>query len=81
MIATAWITLAGTAGSLVDSLLGATTQAIYTCPCCQKETERFPLHTCGCRTTLKRGWSWLNNDFVNGFCTLAGGLIALIFQI
>ena len=32
------ITFAGFAGSLVDFLLGATKQAIYFCPACQKES-------------------------------------------
>lgn len=70
------ITFAGFAGSLVDSLLGATKQAIYFCPSCQKETEKYPLHTCGKLTRLKRGWDWLNNDWVNAACVLAGALFA-----
>jgi uncharacterized protein (TIGR00297 family) len=68
--------LAGVFGSLFDSWLGATVQAIYTCPACQKQTERHPRHTCGTPTRLERGWAWLNNDWVNFFCSLAGALAA-----
>jgi uncharacterized protein (TIGR00297 family) len=70
------ITLAGIAGSTFDSLLGATVQAIYFCPQCQKETERFPLHGCGACTTLQRGWRWLDNDWVNFACSFVGALAA-----
>ena len=77
------LTLAGLAGSLVDSLLGATLQAIYYCPACRKETERHPLHSCGTATRQVRGLRWLDNDWVNTLCTLAGAglavLMALIF--
>lgn len=70
------VTFAGVAGSLLDSLLGATSQAMYFCASCQKETEKHPLHGCGNPTRLTRGWAWLNNDWVNTFCTLTGSLIA-----
>jgi uncharacterized protein (TIGR00297 family) len=69
--------LGGLAGSLFDSWLGATVQTIYYCPTCEKETERFPRHTCGTQTRQVRGWSWLNNDWVNFACSLAGGVVAL----
>jgi uncharacterized protein (TIGR00297 family) len=63
------ITFAGLAGSLFDSLLGATVQAMYFCPTDQKETEKHPLHTCGTETIHIRGWKWLNNDWVNFACS------------
>lgn len=71
------ITLAGLAGSLFDSLLGATVQAMYFCPTDQKETEKHPLHMCGTETVQIRGWKWLDNDWVNFACSLFAVLIAL----
>lgn len=71
----------GMLGSLVDSFLGATLQAIYTCPACQKETERYPTHTCGTPTVQVRGLSWLNNDWVNLLCALSGAVGAVLLWI
>ncbi|MFH1085935.1 MAG: DUF92 domain-containing protein [Chloroflexota bacterium] len=62
--------LGGLAGSLTDSLLGATAQGVYYCEHCQQLTER-PAHACGERAQQVRGWAWLNNEVVN----LVGALV------
>ncbi len=68
--------LAGLLGSLFDSFLGATVQAIYFCDYCRKETERYPTHTCGNRTRQLRGWRWLDNDWVNFLSSVVGAAVA-----
>ena len=74
------IIASGLAGSLFDSLLGATVQAIYFCPKDQKETERHPLHLCGTETVHIRGWKWLTNDWVNFGCGVMGAVVILIIS-
>jgi uncharacterized protein (TIGR00297 family) len=74
-----WVTLAGLLGALFDSLLGATVQAIYYCPACEKETERHPSHSCGTETNQIRGWAWLSNDWVNFACGVFGVVFALSY--
>lgn len=69
------ITLGGTAAAAIDSLLGASVQAVYFCPACGQETEAHPRHSCGWRTEFQRGWRWLGNDQIN---LLAGGFGALV---
>jgi uncharacterized protein (TIGR00297 family) len=73
-----WGMLAGLAGSLFDSFLGATAQAIYWCPSCEKETERHPVHVCGKETQWLRGWRWLDNDLVNALSVAVGAAVAIV---
>jgi uncharacterized protein (TIGR00297 family) len=70
-------TAGGLAGSLFDSLLGASVQAIYWCDACGKETERR-IHRCGHETRQLRGWHWLGNDAVNFVASAAGALAAVM---
>jgi uncharacterized protein (TIGR00297 family) len=72
-----WVAVAlvgGMAGSLFDSVLGASVQAIYVCPQCKKETEKT-LHRCGTPTQHERGWRWLTNDWVNLISSAIGALV------
>lgn len=73
-------TTGGLAGSLFDSLLGATVQGVYYCDHCVKETES-KVHRCGQPTQLRRGWRWLNNDGVNFFCSVVGSLAAVLAAV
>jgi len=70
------VVVGGLAGSLVDSLLGATVQAIYWCETCAKETER-QVHRCGTATRRLRGLPWLGNDAVNFLASLTGAAVAI----
>jgi uncharacterized protein (TIGR00297 family) len=63
----------GVVGSLVDSLLGATVQAMYLSP--TGETEKRASRD-GTRYALLRGWRWMNNDMVNFLSSLTGGAAA-----
>jgi uncharacterized protein (TIGR00297 family) len=78
-----WLLLAalmgGLAGSLADSLLGATVQAIYQSP--SGETERRIARD-GTPNLALRGWRWMNNDLVNLLSSMLGGLVAVaVFRL
>lgn len=67
--------LGGMAGSLADSLLGATLQAIYR-TAAGRETEHRT-DSAGRALAGLRGWRWMNNDMVNLLSSIAGGVAAV----
>ena len=66
----------GLAGSLADSVLGATVQARRRCEACGVPTERG-VHACGRPTRHDGGVRWLDNDWVNLLSGAMGALAAL----
>lgn len=72
------ITIAGILGAMFDSLLGATIQAQYHCPSCEKITEKTE-HCGNTSLQLHRGYRWINNDVVNFACTATGAVLVLIY--
>jgi len=76
-----WIPLAATfgglAGSLVDSLLGATAQVVYHCDRCGERTE-MPEHRCGDRARRVRGIPWLSGDAIDLVAGLVGAAVTAL---
>ena len=68
------VTLGGFIGSLIDSILGATVQAVYYSEELEGETEKKEYN--GSQNLLIRGWSFVNNDLVN---FLSIGISSIIF--
>jgi uncharacterized protein (TIGR00297 family) len=81
-ITMSWTTVAvisavGLIGAFVDSYLGATVQAQFKCPTCDKITEKT--HHCNNETLpLISGHKLINNDIVNFANTAAGGLLGAL---
>jgi uncharacterized membrane protein len=74
------VIIGGVAGSLFDSFLGATVQAMYYSEKRQKETEK-PFERDGSTNRPIRGWRWLSNDWVNFIATLFGASIAITLYL
>ncbi len=73
------IAISGFAGSLIDSVLGASVQAKFICEVCDKPTER--INHCHQETRHVSGLLWLDNDWVNVAGSLSGGLIFILCYI
>lgn len=71
------VAVAGVAGMLVDSLLGATLQGKYECPACDARFERGNT-VCHEPVQLTTGRRWLDNDAVNFAATVVGACVAAI---
>lgn len=69
----------GVAGSLADSLVGATVQERRWCDRCDSATERR-VHHCGAPTRVTGGVRGARNDLVNLVCTLVGGMVAVLLS-
>ena len=70
----------GIAGSLTDSILGATAQSRRWCAQCGRETERT-IHTCGAMTEHRRGFRWLDNDGVNLLGSIGGAAAGALWLL
>lgn len=64
----------GIAGSIADSVLGATAQERRWCPSCDAPTERSN-HSCGTTSVHRGGIRGCNNDIVNLAGTIAGAVV------
>ena len=75
------VIIGGAAGSVFDSLLGATVQAQYYNAHLTKPTEKSCDEN-GIPHALISGWRWMNNDLVNFLASIAGaGITVLIASI
>jgi uncharacterized protein (TIGR00297 family) len=74
------IAVAGVAGALADSLLGATVQSVYTCSSCERRTESS--RHCGERGLISTGIPGFNTHWVNFACGCTGALVcALLIKV
>jgi uncharacterized protein (TIGR00297 family) len=75
--ALAAVAIAGCAGALADSAIGATLQERRWCDACARATERR-VHDCGAPTRRTGGLGVVDNDAVNFAATLTGAAVAAL---
>ncbi|WP_207732126.1 DUF92 domain-containing protein [Heliobacterium chlorum] len=73
-------TAGGLAGSLFDSLLGATVQAMYINPETGKETEKKVARN-GVKNRFSRGLPFMDNDLVNFVSSIFGAGVAVVISM
>jgi uncharacterized protein (TIGR00297 family) len=71
------VAIGGVAGSIADSVLGASLQRRNWCDACGVLTEMDP-HNCGTATRRAAGIPFLENDAVNLAATVTGSIVALL---
>jgi uncharacterized protein (TIGR00297 family) len=74
------VAIAGVAGSVLDSLLGATLQESFTCPICKITTESVE-HIPGHRSVHAGGLRGFNNDAVNVSSVLMAALATIAWLV
>lgn len=80
-VATFWpVAIGGFAGAMIDSVMGASVQALRYCPSCERSCETNP-HSCGTPTSVRRGLGWLENDAVNFVATICGAAIGALVSL
>src|SRR5262249_52150511 len=67
--------LSGVFGSALDSVLGATLQALSQCPACGALSELAQCAACGLRTQRVRGLAAVTNGSVDGVATVAAAAL------